>query len=173
MFFLGRLSNWWRRRKRLLYRYDNGTGYVWADPIAVGRLLEKHEPDFFGLIKTSQQNPEELPPGPLRAGAKTQRDEATERLIVLSCRVFGLTRPTGAVIGPGQVGDSEALGVLIGYFAYMEDLADAADFTSRPPGSDVSSPPASTTASSAESGGAANVSLTVSPSDGSAPLPSS
>lgn len=129
MLFLGRISRWWRNRSRDLFVYHDGVAWRRADPLFVGRRLEKVEPEYQTLLSTIHEDVSKLPPGPIREALQRDQNGAAVKLMKVAREVFGLQPLDDA----GGVTDGEALGVLTRYFLFMEDLADAAGFTSTPP----------------------------------------
>lgn len=130
MFFLGRLARWWGDRARAIYRYHDGTRARRADPVAVGAALERFQPDYLDLLADVHKSPAQVPMGLVRDQLVARQREVASKLVELSRKVFGLPVLTDA----GGVTDGEALGVLTGYFLFMEELADEArPFGSSPP----------------------------------------
>ncbi len=139
MFFLRTIQSWLRNRGRLLFRYHDGERWRRADPLVVGRALESNEPEYATLLTVLHDPPEKLPPGTIKTELIKQQTDAAHRLTKLARTVFGLPVLTET----GGATDGEALGVLTAYFLFMEDLAEAAGFTSTPPAVGSSPPAAS------------------------------
>lgn len=128
MFFWSRLTGYLRNRGRLLFRYHDGARWRRADPLRAGLDLERAEPDYAALLAAVHEEPSKVPAGPVREALQKDQNAAGRRLIAAARKVFGLPELTDAA----GLGDGEAMGVLIAYFLFMEGLADAASFTSRP-----------------------------------------
>lgn len=153
MFFLSRLSAWWRARGRAIFRVRADGRVRHYDPVVVGTALERIAPDYQDLLQSLTEDQAKLPPGPVRAALADQQRTAAQKLATAARAVFALPPldDTG-----GGVTDGEAVGVLTAYFLYMERLARAAELFRDSPDAGSASRPASTTAPSAASGTAAS-----------------
>ena len=122
MLFIGRIRNWLYQQQREIFHYHDGTKWRRADPVKIGRHLEQLEPNYLKLFQVVSKDSKDVMPGPLAEELKKQKMEAADRLAKISYELFGL-KPLGDVDG---VMEGEALSVMVQYFAFMSELAAAA-----------------------------------------------
>lgn len=107
------MLRWWRRwrlrRTGQVYRYFDGLRWRDGDPLTLWRALVGH-PDNIPLLAPAYDE---------------GKEPDASRFIDAICTVFGLTRFDGAT-GRGLL-ESEILGVLTGFHAYLEDLKKKLD----------------------------------------------
>lgn len=154
MFFLTRLRRWWRDRGRAIFRYYDGVRTRYADPVEIGTALEQTLPDYQKLLDTLAQKTADLPPGPLRQEMQKQQHDAIKQLAAAARTVFALPK-LDSTTGWGAE-QSQAVHVVMSYFVFMEGLARDAELFREWPLPESTSPAASDTEHSVESGTAAN-----------------
>ncbi len=130
MFFLSKLSRWWRDRGRAIYTYHDGTRRRRADPVKVHDSLEAQLPGYADGMLLLKKDSAKIPPGPIRDDLITQQ-RAMATALAGAARVAFDMKPLGDKDG---VTDGEAIRVLIEYFLFMEDLAESATIFGNSPG---------------------------------------
>lgn len=142
---------WPRRRRREIFVYGDGARRRRADPLEVEKVLDAGG-DWHALLDAAvgPDVPDGFAPPEMLRGLEGKRREATEELIGLSRRAFGLAE-FDPETGRGLTG-FEALGVLTSFVDYVAGLAAAADpLSGSPPSGAARTHPGSPPSSSPDS----------------------
>lgn len=126
---MGALS--WIRRKvygprREIFRYWDGSGYQWADPIAVHQTLEKEGGDWQGLLRSLDLAEKYKDKPEVSDKLRTQMDDTVGVVVELAATIrkaFNVAKlHTGASGKVYGLADAECLNLLADFMVWLADL---------------------------------------------------
>lgn len=141
------LRRWWSRDRRAIFRFWDGAEWQRADPLKVMSVIEDDCPEWGALLDAVEKGIETVPPGPMKTDLLAVRRGATEKLLAVTRRAFGVAELDGKT----GLTRAETLGLLARFLVWMVGLAEDARPLPDWPAAESHSPPASTTEPSAAS----------------------
>lgn len=107
---------------RRIFVFWDGSAWQRADPLTVGRALEKACPKYEEHLRTLAGTKAKLPPGPLADDLKAQQDAATAEIVAATRTAFGI-EPLSSDKG---LTEAETIHVLASYLRFMAESAESA-----------------------------------------------